>query len=185
MTPELAAWLPAECRDHADLIHGLQLSANARFQATNQNAVDGWYQFSVEGQVAGRIEDNRLPFPITDLEAKFSSDGRSLRVYDVSGRAGSAALTGSCEIAGFREDAPCRLDLNAQRLAVDRQLVGALPHEWREIWGKLAPEGIADVSVSLEFDGKTIKHSALVDCREVSFAYHKFPYRLSGGKGRV
>jgi hypothetical protein len=182
---ELASVLPPNLGDCTALLDSMHLTVQGNFEATNQNANQAWCRFVVNGQATGRIEDKRLPMPLTDLKAKFSSDGQSLQIDELSATAGQATLQGTCRIGGFYEDAPCSLKLTAQRLRVDRQLVASLPHEWRETWGKVAPEGDVDAVVELDFDGKTIRHSAVVDCRNVDFAYYKFPYQLKNGHGRL
>lgn len=183
--PQLAQSLPREFGECTSVLNALHVAAHAKFHATNANAGDSWCRFYVEGEAAGRIDDNRLPFSVAELQARFSSDGRSLSIHELSARAGQATLQGSCEIAGFYEDAPCSLQLTAKQLRVDRQLVAALPSDWREMWGKLAPEGCVDAEAGFSFDGRQVKHYAVVDCHDVSFAYYKFPYRLEYGKGRV
>lgn len=185
LSPELAEIIPAEYREQASWLRSLQAIANVRFQATNADAKDWPVRFQLEGDVTGRVEDQRLPFPLSDLKATFKGNDRSLEISNASARVGTAVLNLSCTIGGFREDAPCSLKLTAKQLEVNRQLVGNLPAEWRDLWSMLAPEGIIDAEVALDYDGQRVTQSAVVDCRNVSFAHHKYPYRLTNGEGHV
>lgn len=185
LSSEWETLVPSEYREQIAWLKALEATANARFQVTNVDTGSLPVRFQVEGDVAGSIKDPRLPFPLSEVKASFKSNGQSLEIQDATARVGQAALSMTCNIGGFREDAPCSLKLVAERLQVDRQLVDTLPIEWRKLWSMLAPEGSIDAEVSLVFDGQQLQHSAIVDCRDVSFAYDKFPYRLTNGKGRV
>jgi uncharacterized protein YhdP len=182
---QLLACLPAECRQYGELCDAFHLSISANFDATNHQPDGGWCRVSASGQLEGRIEDKRLPFPLTDVKGKFRSDGRTLQFDELTARAGMATLSGTCNIGGFYEDAPCSFSVSARQFHVDPQLVELLPEQWREIWGKVRPEGLIDAEAGVVFDGRTIRHQAEVVCHNVSFAYHKFPYRMSNGTGTI
>ncbi|MGE3776710.1 MAG: hypothetical protein AB7F89_05970, partial [Pirellulaceae bacterium] len=181
----LLTCLPPESDAYAGLCEALDVSVQARFEASNQEVSGAWCRFTVEGELSGRIEDPRLPVPLTDVKGRFRSDGQSLEITEFSAMAGSAMISGDCRLAGFYEDAPCSLRVSARQFPVDRPLVDLLPAEWRSLGDKIAPQGIVDAELSLIFDGRTVKHEADVTCRGVSFAYHKFPYRLGNGEGKI
>ena len=70
--------------------------------------------------------------------------------------------------------ASCRWTSNSWRV---------LPGKLQEEWQKLRPEGLVDADIKLRYDGRAWQPQVRIECRNVSFTHHKFPYRLEHGNG--
>lgn len=185
VSPELVDLLPNEHRQYADALQALRGTASVALQMGSTSATNGIIQVNAQGAFRGSLNHANLPFPVTDVTAEFVSDGKSLNIPKFSARVNDAVLSGECNIMGFREDAPCHIRLRADRLHIDRRVVMSLPTQWSDLWSKLSPEGLVNAEITLDFDGREARHHAVVTCQDVAFAYHRFPYRLTGGTGTV
>lgn len=153
---------------------------------TAQGAPVAPVQFVVHGKISeGRIDDQRLPDPLTDVEATIRADNRGVLISDLSARCGPTMLAGDAELQGYSLESPMHLELEAQQLALDRINIAKLPGSLRTIWDRFLPRGVIDLSAKLDFDGCTWKPDVTIRCHDLSIQYDKFPYRVTDGTGTI
>lgn len=142
--------------------------------------------FAVYGKIHdGRIDDARLPDPLTDVEATIRLDPRGVWIDDLTGRCGPAQLQMSAELKGYSLNSPCQIDLTAQRLNLDRLTISQLPLSLQNVWQEFSPRGVVDLQTRLVSNGKTWTPTFGVRCHNLSVQYQKFPLRLTDGTGTL
>jgi hypothetical protein len=147
----------------------------------------------------GRIDDPRLPRPVTDVAGRAAFDSQQLKLQELRGKWGAATVAISMNRTGWSADAPIALSARAAGLPLDDDLYRALAvagnpqsthairiaNVLREQWDKYRPEGIVDAELQATFDGRTWRPQATLSGRELSFASEKFAYRLTHGDGTI
>ncbi|QDU27991.1 hypothetical protein ETAA8_30830 [Anatilimnocola aggregata] len=142
--------------------------------------------FVVHGRIAeGRIDDARLPDPLTDVEATIRLDPQGVWINDLTGRCGPAELQLNAELHGYSPNSPCQIDLIAERLNLDRLTVTELPATLQKVWSDFAPRGIVDIRTRLTSDGRNWTPEVTIKCHNLSLQYEKFPYRMTDASGTV
>jgi hypothetical protein len=142
--------------------------------------------FDVVGRlIRGRIDDARIPQPLTEIRATVHANNSGFSVSDLSARSGQGTVRLACRRAGYTSKSPMSLTAELRRLTLDRALNNVLPSTMQEQWYKYCPAGEVDADVKLAFDGTTWRPEVSVNCLNVSFTHHKFPYRLEYGKGNI
>ncbi|HVC92511.1 MAG TPA: AsmA-like C-terminal region-containing protein, partial [Pirellulales bacterium] len=186
--PELARALPADLSRRLTACGPLRAQAKGTYRLRYDEAADPALDFDVSGQLArGRIDDPRLPSPLTDLRATFRIKPKTLTVNDLTARSGRTTL----KIESFKRDghapkSPYTLKAECYDLMIDRALMKLFPVSWQEEWQKSELNGKVDVErLELAFDGERWVPRLLLKCVDVAFSYHAFPYRLEHGKGRI
>ena len=143
-------------------------------------------EFVVTGRISeGRIDDARLPEPLSDVEATIRADNRGFAVKDLSARCGAMSLELDAEGFGYSAGCPMTLDLVARQLEVQRLNVATLPPELKKVYADFAPLGRVDVTAHLAFDGQKWQPDATIHCHDLSLQYVRFPYRMVGGTGTI
>jgi len=135
------------------------------------------------GSFTGRVEDRRLPQPLSNVRLPFEYNAQGLIIRDAFAQFGPAQLQLSANLARLEATTPYALRLKATRLLLDEPLAQALPADWRALWDKFAPRGNTDADVTLQYDGRRLKAAVSAHLLDVSFAYHKFPYRVYHARG--
>ena len=137
----------------------------------------------------GRIDDPRLPFPFSDLEADVRFNNEGITVDHLKARNGPAVVElKNCHRQGYGHGSPIYLKLSGRRIPLDQNLVRVLPPSFRKEWDKYLPEGEIDADLQLHFDGKRwTPQTVNIACLNVSFTCqrYKFPYRLDHGCGNL
>ncbi|MCH5376268.1 MAG: hypothetical protein JJ992_20040, partial [Planctomycetes bacterium] len=100
-------------------------------------------------------------------------------------RNGATEIELSLTRQGFDAASPLTLDARARRLTLDRRFVEVLPKPQQGLWRKYFPMGVIDADVHLEFDGRQWHPDVQIECNDVSFVYHAFPYRLERVRGSI
>lgn len=157
----------------------------------------------VHGQVAlenGRIDDPRLPAPMTELAGRLTIDGDEQRLEDLHGKCGAAMVAASLNRTGWGLRSPLAVSARASNVPLDgalyRALVGAhgegldVAGVLREQWDKFQPRGVVDATLQGTFDGVTWTPTATLAGRGLSFESDKFAseagaYRLTDGEGMI
>ena len=143
-------------------------------------------RFVVSGKISdGRVDDARLPEPLSDVEATIRADNSGVTIKNLSARCGETSLTLNAQLFGFTADCPLRLDVEAKKLTLERLPLASLPAAVGDVFTHYAPRGTIDLSGRLEFDGTRWRPDVTLRCRDLSVQYDKFPYRLVGGTGTV
>lgn len=186
LSPDLARALPESAAAGLAQVQGLRAQVKARFSLGQEPARNPAFSFDVKGQVVrGRIEDVRLPHPLTITQAGFHFHPRGFELEDFQAYDGQSTVSLSVRHSGYSRQGPFSLSAEAKQLSLDENLHNVLPAHWQSEWRKFLPAGKVDAALKLEFDGKTLRPDLVVKCRDVSFTYHRFPYRLSQGRGQL
>ena len=143
-------------------------------------------RFAIEGKISeGRIDDARLPDPLTDVSATLRCDNRGLIINELTARCGSAAIQLSGELSGYAPNSPLRVEVHAQQLQVERLVVSKIAPDLQSVWNKFSPKGTVDVDANLQFDGRHWTPDLSVRCHDLSVLYDEFPYRVTDGVGTI
>lgn len=187
-SPELARALPGIASRRLAELGSLRAQVKGRFSVRRDPAAQPAFAFAIGGQIMrGRIDDPRLPYPLTDLRAEFECNEQGLSVTKAAAVSGQTTLRVlEFKRAGYAPTSPFTLKAEGRRLVFSSQLKSALPPAWQEEWQKFMPSGEFDVQqLELDFDGvRWTPHLKLL-FTNVDFSYYKFPYRLERGQGRV
>ena len=144
------------------------------------------WTFSVDGKLSrGRYDDPRLPQALTELSAEFQADNRGLFVKTLNGKLGQSSLRCFAQVHGFAPGAPLFVEVWADQLLIGRSWEPILNPQLLKQWEKFRPAGEIDAHLKLSYDGQYWQPEIDVECRNVSFTYHKFPYRVDRGRGTL
>jgi hypothetical protein len=185
-SPEFVRALPAAFSRRLSELGSLRCEANGRFELSHTAAQPGASKFDVRGKISrGRIDDPRLPYPLTDLRATFHADNGQLAITDLTARNGSTTLALDLRRQGYSQNSPYTLVAKSRRMAFDPQLRSILPFDWQGEWNKFMPAGEFDADLTLHYDGHAWRPELTIGCKNVSFSHYKFPYRLERAQGHV
>jgi len=187
LSPEMRRALPSELASRLrvpDVLRGL---VTLGFRAGRRAGEESPVRFELDGQLTrGRIDDPRLPRPVTELEAAFRISDEDLLIENLSGASGPSTIEVKLfRLAGFEFGAPMWLDARVRELDLDERLRDILPDRLRPEWDKYLPAGKIHADVRLHYDGRRWDPDVTVDCLDTAFTYHKFPYRLQHARGRI
>lgn len=190
LSPDLAAALPEPLAAGAAKVGPLRAKADAQFHFAYRAGADPsqppTFDYRIDGALSeGRIEDQRLPYPVTDLAGKFAFNPTGLSIRDVTARHGAAIVNIEVDRTGLADGCPLRLKASTKRLVLDLKMLELMPDQFRTQWHNFLPAGEVDLDAVLTFDGTTWRPEMTINCVNVSFTYHKFPYRLEQGRGKV
>jgi len=188
ISPELGDALPEPLATKLAVLRELRGQGALRFRASYDPAAKSPYRFDVSGRIVrGRLDDPRLPRPLTELRATFRVGNEGVAIDELVARSGAAALRIlSARQAGFElGHDPLWITAEIRQLELDRQLLERLPQALQDQWQQYGPEGQVNADVKLHFDGRTWHPDLSVECLNVSLSYHKFPYRLEHGTGSL
>ena len=150
-SPEFVRALPAVLSRRLAELGSLRCSVQGRFRLAHQAAKDG-LDFDVNGRLSrGRIDDPRLPYPLTDLRANFHArqpgDGRH-RGYRPQRANDAGRSTFTAKV--IQSKAPTRWWPKAGGWCSTQQLRSILPFDWQGEWHKFLPAGEFDADLKLE-----------------------------------
>ena len=186
LSSQLYQAVPEPWRARCDELESIKGRVSLAFHVCGDSQTDSPPRFAVRGELTdGEIIDRRLPFRLYDAQARFRLDDRQLAVEHFFARNGVSELELSLTRQGFDPGSPLTLEARARRLKLDQRFAEILPPALQKVWREYSPLGVIDADVQLEFDGKNWHPQAQIDCRDVSFVYHHFPYRLERTRGRI
>jgi hypothetical protein len=141
----------------------------------------------------GQLTDPRLPRPLTELTGRIVVTPDQLRIEELTGKCGAAAVAVSLNRVGWTSDARVAVSARVTGAPLDAQLYAALPPLLQGEWDKYSPEGIVDATLQAVFDESTWQPvaaqpgapAAQLVGRNLSFASEKYPYRLRDGSGVI
>lgn len=179
--------LPNDVAGYLTFLQTLRARAHLAFQVSRHPDQKTPIQWTVQGPITeGRIDDPRLPYPLTGVAAEVYCDNQRLELRNVTARSGSSQLALSCRCDNFLSSTPqLRVAAAVQQLSLDRQLFQVLPASMQAEWQKFDPSGTIDASLTLTYDGTHLQPELHLTCRDVEFSYHKFPYRMRHGQGVI
>ena len=184
ISPELRDALPVDAARLLAQLGNLRGQLKCGFHVAGDPAANPPLRFRVTDAKLerGRIHDRRLPYPLTDIQASFHGDHHAWVLESLQARNGQMEFWLAGRGDGYDRHAPFTLELTSKRTVLDRGLVELFPQH-RKLWDDFLPAGEFDVRAKLTFDGAQYRPEVHVDCRDVSFSYHKFPYRLEYATG--
>ena len=186
LSPELQQALPGEFAQRLSTIHPLRGRLEMNFQADHDpRRTDPW-QFDARGRLTeGRIDDDRLPYLLTDVKGDVHINQHGITIHEITARNGRTSFWLSGEQKGFGPSPIIKLRGKVERLILDNHIVAKLPVSWRETWNRYLPGGEINATFQLDHDGQRWHPEAMVDCVSVAFTHYKFPYRLEQGHGKI
>lgn len=178
--------LPADLSKHLSFLTSLVADADLGFRIGHRKGSAQPVDFVLEGGLSeGSVEDPRLPFGLSKLQAAIYCDNQQLRITNVSAQSGSTQLKLNCKCNDYLRAPRLELDASIEDLPLDGRLYRLLPKSLQDEWDKFAPTGAVNVGAHLTWDGKLWQPDVTIQCRGVSFAYYKFPLRLQQGFGAI
>ncbi len=186
VSPDLRDALPSDLARRLRGLGSLRGQVDFDFRVGHEPAAAQPWQFVIAGQMLrGRVDDPRLPYPITDIQTSFTAEATGLAIEGLTARSGRTTLRMNVSTQGYDESSPKIVEVETQRLVLDRQLADVLPPDLQQTWYKFLPAGEVNAAAKLSFDGQRWRSELLVDCIDVSFSHHQFPYRLERGTGTI
>ncbi len=187
ISPELREALPGMLSQRLAKLGSLRGQATLGFHVGYDPAAAPALRFELSGRlVQGNVDDRRLPHPLTDLRAAFRVSNEGIAVDNLLASCGpSAVRIASFRRAGFDESCPQWLEAQFRDLELDRRLMDVLPEPLKQPWIDFLPAGRVHAELKLAYDGRTWQPEVLLQCLNVSFSYHKFPYRLERATGEI
>ena len=185
-TPSLRNALPRDLAEQLSPVAAMSGSTHFQFQVDNVALPEKQLHFAVAGTIAGgRIDDARLPLPLTEVAAKVIGDNAGFQIENLRARLGDAELEASLRLDGFETTSPLVLRLGAKNLSLNEDLVESLPEDVRPLWRQLGLTAKLNGQLTLQYDGRNWTPEFECDLSRVSLQYEKFPYRLTEGEAKV
>ena len=185
ISPEMRNVLPDGLGSNLSVLGSLRGQTEALFQIDYDPAAPQAWRFNVTGQLAGgRIDDPRLPRPLTEIHAVVHVDNQGFAIQKFEARSNQATLVLTCS-GGLKPSSPLAIEAVVRQLPLDDQLRAVLPDALREEWQKIQPEGLIDAVIHLRYDGRAWQPQVSIECQNVAFTHREFPYRLDRGKGHL
>ena len=188
ISPSLFQSLPTEMAQRLAALKSVRGQADFDFQVSQTSDPQAPRQFDLKGRFSrGRVDDSRLPNPLTDVDAEFHILNRGVAINDLKAQGGQAELTiRQFWLAGFDLGSPMSLSARVTDLELNRRMMNVLPGKLREKWPHFMPTGRVNVDATLDYDGCEWTPAKLtVDCLDVAFSYYKFPYPMEQCTGRI
>lgn len=182
---ELLAALPAHLVTGSQPLRGLRGRATIQFEVASASSGQGIRYHTTCQLSRGRIENSRLPYPLTDVEAFVRCQDGVITVERLNAWNGPTQLSLSGQRHGFSEDAPLALKAKVRKLMINRQLAAGLPQELNELWHEFLPEGEVDLDLELKYNGQDWDTDLVVQFDNLAFTYHEFPYHLQRSSGTL
>ncbi len=185
VSPALFSSLPKEFEKPVSLLSSLRAQISLQFSLSSSQQHQP-FQFSIKGALRdGRIEDSHLPYPLTKIDADFRVENTGLTIDKLTAMSGAGSIAVSGRTTGLTIDSPLRISARVRELELDERLSAALPPNLRKEWDKFSPSGTVDADLALSFDGLLWAPDLEVNCRDVSFSFYKFPYRVNNCLGTI
>ena len=186
LTPELRKSLPGDVDQRLVAIDPLRGHLAVTFHADHHPDRPRPFQFDARALLSGgRIDDARLPFPLTDVTGSVRINQDGVIIDDLTARSGRTQFWIHGRQDGFDPGGTLSLEGKAQRLVLDGQLVNSLPAAWKEAWNQYLPSGEVNATFRLDHDGTTWRPELNVECISVAFMHYKFPFRLEQATGTI
>ncbi len=143
-------------------------------------------QFVVHGKISeGRIDDSRLPDPLTEVEAALRFDNHGLSIGNLTARCGASQIELSAPLIGLRPTDPIELNLRIHQMPLESLPQSVLPTAARELWQRFSPRGRVNVSGKLQCLNQQWQPDLKIECHDLSLSYSQFRYRLTDGTGNI
>jgi hypothetical protein len=141
-------------------------------------------EFVVTGSVSeARIEDKRLPFPISDLNADFTARNSGVKIENVVAESDLGKIRIDC--LANAEDNSFELVAKIDPLYLDRRTIQKLPEQAKSFLQKYDPQGAVRLTSRLQYQSGQWIPDVRIDLLGISFAFHKCPYPVENSTGFV
>ena len=184
LSPELHQDLPGDVAKHLSSIGQLrgQLGLQFRVNHDPQNPL----QFTAQGKFTqGSLTDDRLPYPISDIEADIHVNQNGVRIKNATAHSGRTQLLVDAQLDGYEEKSNFLIRGKATHLVLDQQIAAILPQKWKEQWNRYLPDGEVNADFQLIRDEKGWHPQCRLECLSLAFTHHKFPYRMERAQGTL
>ena len=187
MSERLLEVLPNDVAKYVSLLATLRARAHFEFSVGHTAGAEEPFYAEVNGHIAeGRVDDPRLPLPLTGVEADVYCTNRDIRLENVTAQSGPTSLKLTCRCKEYLSGAPqLFLKASVSQLPLDERLYAVLPEQLHDDWNKFLPAGTVDAEVEVRLVDNQFVPNLTVTCNDVSFAYEKFPLRMRRGKGTI
>ena len=150
-SPRVWSRLPANARQLIEPFAGLKATGSLKFQIKSPSEPSGSIRFSVAGTVRdGQFQDRRWPTPLTEMRADFTCNNERLELHQLSARNGATKIFLAGTQHGWQPDCLRNGRLRLRQLAVDSELLAALPETFQPLIPKFSPEGIVNIDLHLQ-----------------------------------
>jgi len=185
--PELQSALPIDVTQYTESLQHLRAQLALTFQVYASVRDRPEVVFDIAGQVTrGRVDDPRLPHPISDIRASFSCRNSGIEVRNLSATMGQTSIcVASFALYGWTSSDPLDLEARCEHLEFDPAIIRLLPPVLQQEYPKYFPQGVLDLSIWFASRKEGPQFRITADLHDVSFAYYKFPYRLQQTQGRM
>ena len=140
--PEFRDSLPGPLAARLGVLQGVRGQGEMSFHVAYDAAAPVPLQFSVAGQLTrGRIDDPRLPHPLSDIRAVVRLDNSGFAVKELTGRSNQATLRMSASGKFPGPGQPLWLAAEVRQLELDRPLFDALPEKPARRVAQVLPAG--------------------------------------------
>ena len=186
INPEFRQSLPEAAAEPLHVLGDFRSGAHGRFRVQRAAGAAAPWEYAIAGEISGgRWEDPRLPFPVSDVSARFELDPQQLAISELRARLGEANIELTYVRRGHRADSPSQVSGSVNQLQVDRRMIDILPEKWQQQWQRWQPLGRLDAAFAATFDGARWHPHLDATLHDVSCLYDKFPYPLRQSTGNL
>ena len=171
----------AKVQSLAHVRGNLQIS----FDATRDETTKLGARFNVHADLKdGQLTDPRLPYALGDLQVGVVANNDGVQIEHCTARHGRTTLELDGKIYGLTLQSPAELTAKFRNLMLDQKIaVPGTPLE--KLWRDFQPHGSVDIDARFVFNGQQWTPDVQLKCRDVAFRFHKFPYPLQRGSGKL
>ncbi|GAG00932.1 unnamed protein product, partial [marine sediment metagenome] len=190
LSPELCGSLPLLAAERMRTLGTFRGRGQFGFRLRSGDSPEKPMFFQLSGDVEeGRMDDPRLPYPLTNMRATICCNNDGFSVKDLVAQSGQTTMQLSGKMAGFGQKAPWEFEAQINELKLEKSLRASLPPKLQAAWDKYSPSGqLRQVNLKLKSDLTGFRSDLArvsADCRDVAFAHKKFPYRLEHAHGTI
>ena len=162
---------------------------NLNAQASGSTSLDQLPRFSIGGNVSQlNVDDDTIPKPIQNASGNFQIDNQGFSISNASGSLGQGEFL-NCNYSqrGIPKPIQWHLDGRVNQFnfehtpTMDRWLTKPSKKFCKEF----SPNGTSDFEFAFDFDGHELKRTVNANLTDMSFSFHKMPYRIDHCAGRV
>ncbi len=186
ITPEIYDHLPKKLRDESLAFRALKARLDFDFDLSGNSTELKAPSFVVKGTVSeGSVRDQRLPFPINGVTARFEANNTRVKIEDVIVESPIGRIDISFKTDGLSTSSPFELIAKINPLYVDQRLGETLPPEAKDFFRKYSPQGNLSLNAKLSFQNGRWVPDVQLDLIDMSFAFFKCPYPIKNARGRI
>ncbi|GAB5404282.1 MAG: hypothetical protein Aurels2KO_25130 [Aureliella sp.] len=176
--------LPEQASRYAAQVAGLDCVLSGEF--VGGGAKGKLPDFVLAGDILeGRLQDDRLPYPLDDLQGTYHCTNKTLQLRDLRASNGKTQLVVDADITGFTPNSPITIVTQAANLELDSRLYGSLPEKLQIQWDKIGLAGSVSGTIQLFYNGQKWTPVADLQCSGATVSPWLFPYPLTDIYGPV